>query len=161
MNNIASITIAILIMMIFNQSATSQPRYVKTVEAEFEDVFFDLQQSVISKGLKIVYTGHVGKMLARTADAVNDGKEYIPIYKYAKYFQFCSATFTHKAIEKDPANLSMCPFVLYAYESVDKPGMVKVGYRNPDFGNLDPSDPLSLEAHEFLKLFVDETIADY
>ena len=140
----------------------SQSRYVKTVEAEFDDVFFDLKEAVIGSGLVIEHIGHVGKMLERTASAVTgNGDKDMQTYKFAKYLQFCSATITHKATGLDPANLSICPFLLYAFETTKDPGKVSVGYRNPDFGNLSPNDPINIEVHQLLKKFVDTAIADY
>ncbi len=45
-------------------------RYIKTVEADFEDVLTDLQDTIINKGLVIDYVGNVDNMLERTAKAV-------------------------------------------------------------------------------------------
>jgi hypothetical protein len=162
MNKPGLIFLSILMLVIFLRPALSQPRYTKTVEAEFEDVFFDLQEAIINTGLGIEHIGHVGKMLDRTAIAVtgtDDKSEQT--YKFAKYLQFCSAKLTYKATSQNPANLSFCPFVLYAYETVKDPGRVTVGYRNPDIGDLSQSDPLSIEIHGLLKQLVDTTVADY
>ncbi len=143
-------------------SASSQARYTMTVEAEFDDVFFDLKEQIIGKGLVVEHIGHVGKMLERTSVAViGSNNNHIKTYKFAKYLQFCSATLTHHASGKDAANLSICPFVLYAYETTKQPGKVTIGYRNPDFGDMDQSDPLFTKIHAFLKQLVDDIVADY
>ena len=42
---------------------------IKTVKGDFDEVFGDLQDAVINRGLVIDYVGDVGKMLERTADA--------------------------------------------------------------------------------------------
>jgi hypothetical protein len=142
--------------------AHSQSRYTKSVEADFEDVFFDLQQAVIGMGLVVEHVGHVGKMLERTAATITGSTDNnLLSYKYAKYLQFCSSKLTHKATRLDPANLSMCPFILYAYETVKSPGQVIVGYRNPDFGVIKQTDPIGIEVHDLLKQLVDNTVADY
>lgn len=162
MKNAGLLILSILMLAMWGQQASSQPRYTKTVEADFEDVFFDLQESVINSGLGVEYVGHVGKMLDRTSLAVTGSDDKSKqTYKFAKYMQFCSAKLTYKATSRDPGNLSFCPFVLYAYETTSEPGRVTVGYRNPDIGDLDAADPLSMEIHDLLKKLVDTTVADY
>lgn len=144
------------------QSASAEPRYIKTVEAEFEDIWFDLKDAIINAGLVIEHVGHVGKMLERTAEVVSDpDNKSQPTYSQAKYLQFCSSKLTHQATGADPRNLSVCPFIIYAFEARQSPGKVSVGYRNPDFGDLDNTAPLKVETHQFLKKLVDSTIADY
>jgi hypothetical protein len=156
------VSFTILLLLNIGLPAHSQERYTKTIEADFEDVFFDLKEQVIGLGLRIEHIGHIDKMLERTALAVTGSEDLGDnTYKHAKYLQFCSARLTHEAIGKDPANLSICPFVLYIYEHARTPGNVTVGYRNPDFGIRNQSDPLSTKIHTFLKQIVDNTIADY
>ncbi len=41
-----------------------------TAEAEFDDIFFDLKEQIIGKGLVVEHIGHVGKMLEHTPVAV-------------------------------------------------------------------------------------------
>jgi hypothetical protein len=127
------VSFTILLLLNFGLPAHSQERYTKTIEADFEDVFFDLKEQVIGLGLGVEHIGHIDKMLERTALAVTGSEDLGDnTYKHAKYLQFCSARLTHEAIGKDPANLSICPFVLYIYEHARTPGNVTVGYRNPD-----------------------------
>jgi hypothetical protein len=154
--------IIILVLSGFSTAALADTRYIKTVEGEFEDVFFDLQDNIINLGLVVERTGDIGQMLDRTAKAVT-GTEAgnSATYSYAKYLLFCSSKLTFKSTKADPRNLSICPFIVFAYETKAQPGKVSLGYRNPDLGNLDKGDPLSVEIHGFLKALIDKTIADY
>ena len=162
MNRPKLLIMFILIFGLSAQISQARSKYIKTVEADFEEVFFDLQEAVIGRGLVIEHVGHVGKMLIRTSQAVTGSTDIEKqTYNFAKYLQFCSSRLTHKATNIDPSNLSMCPFILFAYETVEHPGQVSVGYHNPDFGNLDTNDPLSVEIHSLLKLLVDNTVADH
>ena len=142
--------------------ALSQERYTRTVEAEFDDVFFDLKEQIIGLGLVIEHIGHIDKMLERTALVVTGSKDMGDnAYMQAKYLQFCSASLTHETIGKDPANISICPYVLYIYEHIKTPGMVVVGYRNPDFGIQNQTDPIAVKIHAFLRQIIDASVADY
>lgn len=159
---ISVISFALLFAWNFGLPAYSQERYTKTVEADFEDVFFDLKEQIIGLGLVIEHIGHIDKMLNRTALVVKGSDDLGDnTYKHAKYLQFCSATLTHEAIGIEPANISICPFVLYIYEHLKTPGKVTLGYRNPDFGMQNLSEPISIKIHSFLKQIVDNTITDY
>ncbi|MEQ1612712.1 MAG: DUF302 domain-containing protein [Hyphomicrobiaceae bacterium] len=92
----------------------------------YEDVQLDLQTAIEAKGLKIGAVGDLGDMLARTA---KDLDIEAPVYQSAHYLQFCSAVFAHRLTAADPRNLGHCPFLMFIYETVAKPGEVVVGYR--------------------------------
>lgn len=143
-------------------TAIAQSRYTQNIEGEFEDVFFDLQDAIINLGLVVERTGDIGAMLERTSKAVAgaDGNNS-PTYTNAKYLLFCSAQLTSKATAADPRNLSICPFIVYAYETKLTPGETTIGYRNPDFGDLAKSDPLYVEIHGFLKKLIDGTVEGF
>ena len=99
-----------------------------SVRAAYEDVKRDVEDGVIDAGLKVDYRGDIGKMLKRTGKDVGSAKN---IYKHAEFFQFCSARLSRAAMEADPANMAICPYVIFMYESIARPGRVTVGYRRP------------------------------
>jgi len=136
----------------------NEPR-VRAIKAPFEDVLLDLQDAIISRGLVIDYTGHIDKMLMRTAEAagsVTETGEKSP-YLNAKYLQFCSAKLTHEAVSANPQNLSICPYVVYLYETRTTPGTTYLGYRKPAFGPSKASRVIKVKINEFLQSIVDET----
>lgn len=110
-------------------SAQSIPEGVTAyqVEAEFEDVRFDLENAIVNRGLVIDYVSHIGDMLNRTAKDVGGGKQ---IYMQAQSMLFCSADLSRKAMEADAINIAYCPYAVFVFEQPDKPGTVTVGYRN-------------------------------
>lgn len=104
--------------------------------AKFDDVEFELKDAIINRGLKIDYTGHIGKMLSRTSKTVGSVTELgsASPYLHAKYYQFCSAKLTHKVVSANPLNLSVCPYVVFIFELKSQPGVIHVGYRRPFAG---------------------------
>lgn len=94
----------------------------------YDDVRFELNSAIIGKGLNIEQTGNIAHMLERTGADVGSTK---PVYKHAEFFSFCSARLSRRMMEADPANVAFCPYVIYIYEAVGKPGQIVVGYRRP------------------------------
>ena len=150
--------IATIFTAVFSASAQDKAvtHYTKTVQAEFVDVFADLQDAVINKGLVIDYVGNVDNMLNRTsstAGSVTSDGEKSP-YLNAKYMQFCSSKLTHKAVSADPHNLAICPYIVYMFETRAKPGNITIGYRPPIFGPSKRSRKIKAEVLEFLESIV-------
>jgi hypothetical protein len=92
----------------------------------YDDVRQDLESAIEGKGLKIGVIGDLGDMLERTRKDVGAGPA---TYKSAHYFQFCSAMLAHKLAAADAGNIGHCPFLMFSYETIAKPGEVVVGYR--------------------------------
>lgn len=104
-----------------------------SAKKSFEDAKFDLTNAITDKGLTIDTTGHIASMLERTGADVGSTK---PIYKAAEYVTFCSAKLSRQMMEADAGNMGLCPYVMFLYETVAKPGEVTVGYRRlPDDGS--------------------------
>jgi hypothetical protein len=97
-------------------------------KSTFEDVKFELNDAVITRGLAIDYTGQINRMLERTGADVGSTKR---IYANAEFYMFCSAKYSRAMMEADPANVGFCPYVVFLYEAADKPGEIVVGYRRP------------------------------
>lgn len=97
-----------------------------TKKAPFDDVRFELGNAVVTRGLAIQLEGNFGKMLDRTGADVGSTK---PVYLHAEFIEVCSARFGRMMVEADPTLMGNCPFLLYAYERVDRPGEVVVGFR--------------------------------
>lgn len=95
-------------------------------KANYDDVRFDLQNAIISRGLTVVFNGQVSDMLERTGADV--GSRTL-IYKKAEYFSFCSAKLSRDMMEADGVNVGFCPFVIFIYETAASPGTVHLGYR--------------------------------
>jgi len=98
-----------------------------TVQGDFEDVRFALENAIVNRGLVVDYVSHIGDMLARTGADLGATKD---IYTNAQSMLFCSAVLSRAAMEADPANIAFCPYGVFVYETADNPGTVVVGYRN-------------------------------
>lgn len=126
--------------------------YTTQIEADFEDTKLDLESAIVNQGLVIDYTGNVGAMLERTSDVVEEKSPY----SNAAYMQFCSATHTHAAVSASIENISICPYVVFVYESNAELGKVTVGYRRP-VGIDSPQSVSALQKiDDLLKGIIDE-----
>lgn len=130
---------------------------IKTATGDFDEVFGDLQDAVINRGLVIDYVGDVGKMLERTADAAKSADTRVP-YLHARYLQFCSSALTHEAVDADVHNLTMCPYVVFAYQTRARPDEVSVGYRQVELAASPASQAAQTKVHDLLKAVVDEAV---
>jgi uncharacterized protein (DUF302 family) len=99
------------------------------VEGEYEDVRYDLDDAIVSRGLTVDHISRVSDMLQRTAGVVDGAKQ---IYKKAELFQFCSAKLSRAAMQANPANIVFCPYMIFMYELMDEPGKIHIGYRKLD-----------------------------
>ncbi|PCJ96166.1 MAG: DUF302 domain-containing protein [Hyphomicrobiales bacterium] len=127
-----------------------------TIEADFEDVYFDLQDAIITQGLVVDHIGNVDDMLARTSDTVGGSSPYL----HAKYLQFCSATLTHEAVQADPNNLAVCPYVVFAYETSSNPGTVVTGYRIPTLGSSPETVAVFAKVRALMDSIVQEAVGE-
>ncbi len=160
---LASILLAAAISLTSSSVFASEPGdTIKTVAGDFDEVFGDLQDAVINRGLVIDYVGDVGKMLERTADVAKGttGSDSKAPYLNARYLQFCSAVVTHQAVDVDVRNLAMCPYVVYAYEARAEPGKVSVGYRQIELAPSPASQAAQTAVHNLLQAVVNEVTGE-
>ncbi len=147
--------VGLLVALLFSPltAMSAEPgNNIKIVEADFAQVFQDLQDEVINKGLVIDYIGHVDTMLERTSEA--SGASESP-YLHAKYFQFCSSALTHEAVAADSQNLAMCPYLVFAYETKAKTGNVSVGFRDPTLTSSEKSQAVAAKIRNLLQGIVE------
>jgi uncharacterized protein (DUF302 family) len=149
-------------------NAQINPRYTTSIEGTFEDVYDEFKNAIINEGLTIDYVGNVDQMLERTSQAQIDTddidqnlKQVTPVYLFAKYMQFCSSALTHKAVQANPNNLSMCPFLVFIYETNANPGRIIIGYRPPTLSTDKASKAISQEVVLFLNGIINEVASNY
>lgn len=107
-------------------AAADTDAYTRTVEGSFADVAFSVEQAIVSEGLVIDFTSHVGEMLERTREDVGGTTQ---LFTAADSFSFCSAQVSRQVMEAAIANIQFCPYAVFLYETPDKPGSVTVGHR--------------------------------
>jgi len=96
--------------------------------ARFDDVRDDLKAAIEARGLVIDHHSQIHRMLERTGKDVGSERK---LFGDAQSFVFCSATLSRKAMEADPANVSICPYSMVVYSTAQEPGKVVVSYRRP------------------------------
>ncbi|MCP4934659.1 MAG: DUF302 domain-containing protein [bacterium] len=99
-----------------------------STQGEFEEVIQDVEDAIVNAGLNIDYRGKIGEMLDRTRKDLGGTTK---IYNGAQFMQFCSARLSRRMMEADPANMGVCPYIVYVYKTTKKPGTVVVGYKRP------------------------------
>jgi len=154
---IGLLVVTLLLMMPCKVMAAdaSHPLRVFKAKAEFDDVKFDLENAIVNAGLKIIYRGNIGEMLARTAEEVGaKGK----IYDYAEFFEFCSAPISHATMGADPRNIGFCPYILYIYSLKGDKNVTYVGYRRPVGVGDAASKAALITLDKFLEKLVKEVV---
>lgn len=126
---------ALLAMAAANAAAASEIIEYK-VEADFSDVRLDLADAIINRGFTVDHENYIHDMLERTGEDIGDTT---PIYLNAELVQFCSATFSRAVMAANPAHIAYCPYILFAYERADMPGLIHVGFRALDVVGSDAS----------------------
>lgn len=111
------------------------PLVTYETELDFEDAKMDLENAIIGKGLKTVYTGHMATMLERTSKETGTPNPY----KHAEYVLFCSAKLSSTSVNADNKNIGFCPYIIFLYETKAKPGWTTIGYRKPLGGQSEAS----------------------
>jgi len=159
--SLATIALAAAVAIAPATAWSGEPgKTIKTITGDFDEVFGDLQDAVINRGLVIDYVGDVGKMLERTADAAKGatGSNTKVPYLNARYLQFCSSALTHQAVDADVQNIAMCPYVVFAYQTRAEPGKVSVGYRQIQLAPSDASQVALTKVHDLLQAVVNEAV---
>lgn len=123
------VSFILVLMATVSASAIETPLYkAYSIEGDFEDVLFDVQDAIINQGLVVDYTGNIGGMLRRTRDDVGST---VNLYANAKFLLFCSARLSRATMEADVHNINLCPYIISVYETADEVGTVYVSYRKP------------------------------
>lgn len=136
-------------------TAAAQEFKTYTSKKPFDEVRFELGNAVVARGFAVQSEGNIAKMLDRTAADVGASKS---VYKNGEFVAFCSAKYTRMMVEADPANFGNCPFLVFAYETSDKPGEVVVGFRGLGTAKTDASKKVFAEIETMLDGLVKEAV---
>jgi uncharacterized protein (DUF302 family) len=116
----------VLLIACFAPKVAAEGGVSRDVTRAYDDVRFELADAIIRRGLSVHSEGDFGKMLDRTGADVGSTTA---VYARAEFVTVCSAKLARAMVEADPSLMGNCPFTLYAYETVARPGVVTVGYR--------------------------------
>jgi len=104
-----------------------KPVVIRSVQADYDQVWDDLTTALNNRGLVISSVSHVGEMLARTGKALKATKK---LFARAKVMEFCSAVISRKMMSANPHYIAFCPYQIMVYSLPDKPGTVYLAYRH-------------------------------
>jgi uncharacterized protein (DUF302 family) len=110
-----------------------KPVVIRSVRADYDQVWDDLSTALNSRGLVISSVSHVGTMLARTGKALGQSRK---IFARARVMEFCSAIISRKMMEDNPNYIAFCPYQIMVYSLPDDPGRVYLAYRRLFWGNV-------------------------
>ena len=111
-------------------AAFAEDAFTYDFDGTFDDATFAVESAIVDQGLVIDYVSHVGEMLNRTgADVGSDAM----IFKNADIFLFCSAVVSRQVMEKDPMNITHCPYGIFVMETED--GVI-VGHKDYPDGSM-------------------------
>ena len=121
-------TLMAAFFMMATANANEAPLKTYTVQGSYEDVVQEAEDAIVNAGLNIDYRGKISEMLDRTGKDIG---ATMKVYKSAEFMQFCSARLTRNMMEADPANMGVCPYIIFIYETTKTPGTITIGYRRP------------------------------
>ncbi len=117
-------------------TAFAEEAFIYAFDGSFEDATFAVESAIVGQGLVIDYVSHVGDMLNRTgADVGSDAM----IFKNADIFLFCSAVISRQVMEKDPMNITHCPYGIFVTENDEG---VFVGHKDYPDGSMQAVEDL-------------------
>ncbi len=140
---------------VHRQEAVARPPVViKSVLADYDQVWDDLTTALNNRGLVISSVSHVGEMLARTGKALGQTK---PIFARARVMEFCSAVISRKMMEDNPHYIVFCPYQIMVYTLPAEPGRVYLSYRRLYWGKVKNRQSLQ-RVETLLSALIKETI---
>jgi len=128
--------------------------YTQSVTGDFDEIRIDVENAIVNRGFVIDFHAKVGEMLNRTAADTGSAKT---VYAAADSWQFCSAVLSRKMVEASVINIAYCPYVVFAYATVDEPNNIVVGFRRHDSSDQATAEVLK-EIDTILGSIVDEVV---
>ena len=125
-----SILMSAVLCLASTVAATAEDAFTYPFDGSFEDATFAVENAIVGQGLVIDFVSHVGDMLNRTGVDVGSDKM---IFKNADIFLFCSAVVSRQVMEKDPMNITHCPYGIFVMETED--GVI-VGHKDYPDGSM-------------------------
>ncbi|MCV6639507.1 hypothetical protein [Candidatus Albibeggiatoa sp. nov. NOAA] len=125
--------VLLLCFLSFNVQAlelveTEEPITIYRTGEALDDVKFELENAITSKGFTLNDPLHISEMLQRTGKDLGITQ---PVYVEAESLSFCSAILTHKFAQSHPAYMVLCPLTLSIYTTTAEPDTTYVAFRKP------------------------------
>ncbi|WP_353570938.1 hypothetical protein [Candidatus Albibeggiatoa sp. nov. BB20] len=125
--------IILLCLLSFNLQALEsvesvEPISIYSSNETLEDVKFELENAIASKGFTLNDSLHISEMLQRTGKDLGITE---PVYIGAESLSFCSAILTHKFAQSHPAYMVLCPLTMAIYTTAAEPDKTYIAFRKP------------------------------
>ena len=115
--------------------SSDSPYAVYKSESPFDDVMQALKMAIEDKGMYINNVMQMGEMLERTGKDLGAEKR---IYTKAESIEFCSALFSRKMTEENPARIVNCPYIISVYTLPNEPEATYIVHRKLNIGDDSP-----------------------
>ena len=124
-----------------------------SVEEEFDTIKEYIEEGITNQGLVVAHRSDVGGMLERTGkdlvaqvqkathsvmamastqmgieNPIEQPKQATSIFSRSEVIEFCSAKFSRKMTDADPANVIFCPYSIAVYTTAAQPELVHISY---------------------------------
>jgi uncharacterized protein (DUF302 family) len=116
-------------------AAAESPYAVYRSASSYDDVMQALKMAIEEKGMYINNVMHMGEMLERTGKDLGADKR---IYDKAESIEFCSALFSRKMTEENPARIVNCPYIISVYTLPEEPDATYIVHRRLGIGDDSP-----------------------
>jgi len=120
-------------------------------DSSFEDIRLEIENAIIENGFVIDFNGNISRMLENTVNVADDVS---PVYSNAEFWQFCSSKITRRLTNVNPINIAYCPFVIFAFETVEVPGAITIGYRPLPKDSSRKTNAIISEINELLESII-------
>lgn len=132
---LSHIFLALLLLGAGWRVSAESPYAIYKSESSFDDVMQALKMAIEEKGMYINNIMHMGEMLERTGKDLGAEKK---IYDKAESIEFCSALFSRKMTEENPARIVNCPYIISVYRLPEEPDATYIVHRRLNIGDNSP-----------------------
>ena len=131
--------------------------YTKVVQdGVYADTLEAVKEIIQGKGINIAHTLPPSDMLERTGPAFGITDQ---VLKDGEIIEFCSAKISHKLIQANPENITLCPFTISVYVLNSDPKNVRMTYRKPFI--IDEASREAVDAMNELIMAIIEEAAEW
>lgn len=121
--------LALIVPVNANGMADESPVYTHIVEdGVYADTLEAVKEIIQGRGINIAHTLPPSEMLERTGPAFGITEQ---VLKNGEIIEFCSAKISHKLIQANSENITLCPFTISVYVLTSDPANVRMTFRRP------------------------------
>jgi uncharacterized protein (DUF302 family) len=116
--------ICLLLCFQISWAENSIVTYIST--NDYQTTKENIEIAIDGRGMLVSGILHISEMLNRTGPDLGIKN---PVFKKAESVEFCSSEISHKMVQADPTNLTVCPFTVSVYVLSAQLDKVYVAYK--------------------------------